>query len=442
MKHHHILVAIVICFVFCGSIYGDVSGPYFTCEVEQGVPPTLRFEGLAEPIGDIILHCGGGQPSSDGMVWLGGDTVVVMLSHKITNNASSDRRTDIFLIIDEPHSMQKPTVPLLVCGAPNSGDDGFGNCSTTILGTATYGGAAGHANVFQGRMLRNAVEFDGVPIARGLPLTLRITGIRVAPSQPEEDTEFPLGWISEGRNRIVAMPYVFGAMQGADSSPAVVEVGDALPAVSIAAGPPVSLNACSATNGGLYADPSVAPTATPLLTVTFTESYPGALRPKNYAGMLSNGPSLPAVFAQDVNQNVVGWPYYTETTFFNGLSDPVPQVGSGILPTPRFPPIHGMESAGLADHGSRIYVKLPTIPGNIKLFAATTIDMVADDGQAPQIIGKAKMVYTDENGATTSLPTANSSGLAPVQRVSSRNTPLLVYEVVWADPARVGPLHG
>jgi hypothetical protein len=40
--------------------------PAFQCTANAAVPPTLRAEGLAELVGDLVLNCTGGTPTAAG----------------------------------------------------------------------------------------------------------------------------------------------------------------------------------------------------------------------------------------------------------------------------------------------------------------------------------------------------------------------------------------
>ncbi len=116
-----------------------------SCSSNAGVPPLIRAEGLAEPLGDIILICTGGTPGT-----------LLNLSPKITLNTNvtskmlntGNSATEALLLVDEPGHTQK------------------------LVGT----------NLFQGTLVaNNAISFGNVPVtvpaASGVRI-LRLTNLR------------------------------------------------------------------------------------------------------------------------------------------------------------------------------------------------------------------------------------------------------------------------
>jgi hypothetical protein len=194
-------IAIIALLTGCAAPASAQAFP-FQCVANAGVPPIVRGEGFAEPVGDLTLNCTGGVPTAAGTVVPQAD-VVVFLNTIVTSRlltAASPAFTEALLIIDEPSSPVNPTRPMLNCGAPGASDNGpsgpgvcsiisDGNPADTYNGsTGSTGYGTGHPNVFQGRqmigstgVIRNAIAFLGVPLDPPGPLTsltLRITNVR------------------------------------------------------------------------------------------------------------------------------------------------------------------------------------------------------------------------------------------------------------------------
>ena len=154
--------------------------PASGCNVNQGVPPTVRAEGITELTGDIVLTCIGGTPTPAGSV-VPQANISVTLNTNITSRLLGDPWSEALLMIDEPTSLANPTVPQAVCGAPGSPDNvnlsGPGVC--VVLGTGTGVGTynpnntppstpanSGRPNVYQGRMSPgspNQLVWLGIP---------------------------------------------------------------------------------------------------------------------------------------------------------------------------------------------------------------------------------------------------------------------------------------
>jgi len=197
------------------------------CSSQVATNYLARAEGYTEQVGDLIVTCTGGQPTSAGFPVPQADITVTMsqnVTSRITAATSSGTFLDALLIIDEPNSALNPTVQILNCGAPGApennalGSSGPGVCeiisagptagnsspstyngstqtnttagctvsttnTTTLLGSTAAAGCTGHPNVFQGRQgqTANTVVFHGVPLDPPGTTTriLRFTNIRV-----------------------------------------------------------------------------------------------------------------------------------------------------------------------------------------------------------------------------------------------------------------------
>ncbi|HEY2861636.1 MAG TPA: hypothetical protein VGJ21_24770, partial [Terracidiphilus sp.] len=167
------------------------------CTANGGVPPVVRAEGHAEPLGDFILSCTGGIPTPVGNVVPQVNFSITLntnLTSHVTQNSSGTDFSEALLLIDEPDTVfNPPQRPLRNCGhagAPDNGVSGPGVCTIvsdgnplhTYDGTGnTHGaiacdGVSGHPaansygcgrpNAYQGRMAvsnSGQVQFLGVP---------------------------------------------------------------------------------------------------------------------------------------------------------------------------------------------------------------------------------------------------------------------------------------
>jgi hypothetical protein len=350
------------------------SAQTFNCTNTTGVPPTVRAEGFAELVGDLIIDCTGGVPTPPGQlvpqvnIAINLDTYV---SSKVTAVVNSNTEfLESLLIIDEPNSPTNPTRVIRNCGAGNivtasgvyvsgTGDDttaaGPGVCN--ILGTGSngaansYDGTLGHPNVFQGRSLAlingqtNQVLFLGVPI-------------------DPPGTQCPAATANPGAacHRIIRITNIrgdasqTGVAQGNQTSSITAQIianpVSGLPVdipTHIVARVQLGLVQSSLTNGtapggkfdfiqcSLLADnQSGNKNNSQALTFTFREAFANAFKPRSLRQTLNNGTTNPYAYlgtgagslaqnqltpstssATTLNQNVPGATYDTESGFMN-----------------------------------------------------------------------------------------------------------------------------
>src|SRR4051812_26501608 len=75
---------------------GQTGSAVLTCNVNVGVPPIVRADGLAELVGDVVLVCSGGTP---------GQTISLNLSASLNTNITSrviGGASEALLLVDEP----------------------------------------------------------------------------------------------------------------------------------------------------------------------------------------------------------------------------------------------------------------------------------------------------------------------------------------------------
>src|SRR5580700_5691254 len=109
----------------------------FDCTQSTGVPPIVRAEGYAELVGDLVLDCTGGVPTSPNQLVNQVNIAVnldTFVSSKVTAVIGTNTEfLESLIIIDEPNSPSNPGTGIRNCGA--AGEDtsvaGPGICSIT-----------------------------------------------------------------------------------------------------------------------------------------------------------------------------------------------------------------------------------------------------------------------------------------------------------------------
>src|SRR5450759_4796603 len=73
------------------------------CTDNAGVPPIVRVEGVAEEVGQIVISCSGGTPTTMGAN-IPKINVQIFLNTNVTSRllASPETRSEALLLIDEP----------------------------------------------------------------------------------------------------------------------------------------------------------------------------------------------------------------------------------------------------------------------------------------------------------------------------------------------------
>jgi len=445
------------------------------CVANASVPPTVRSEGLTELVGDVTLNCTGGNPTAAG-VTIPSSNVTVFLNTNITSRIVSTNQgvwSEAILMIDEPHSVANPTTQLLACGDTGTNQTSPGVC--TILGTAggigptgPYSGTAGHPNVFQARAgiggntsvasNPSAVTWSGVPFdAPGTNGTrvIRITNVRAyAAGLGVSNTLIP--------TQITMYISVTGSNQLPINNPTqtVAYVEPGLVSTVIGAG---QFQQCKSFNTGIFNN-GTSTSGLAEFIVSMGEGFQSAFKRKNLA---TNGPSSITYPTSDLNQDVPGAVYNTESAFENLGStfepSPNPPVGSGVTGNVNpqgaaFPSTYGLNQAGIANAGTRLMLQFNVPVQGVQIYVPTAIRLVSQlTGLAT---GVAVLTSTNSTGGggfsavsntggglsacdanisastcaglvTFAAPNNTVAGLAQVTLTNSAG--IAVYEVLWSD---------
>ena len=415
-------------------------------------PPLVRAEGLTELVGDILLTCNNGIATPAG-VPVPTTNITVFLSTNITSRIlDTNNFTEVLLLVDEPHSVQNPTVTLSPCDPTNTS---LGICQIlgTGTGAGTYNGSAGRPNVFQARLTGvNQVTFFGVPIdppGSSGSRTFRITNLRgnanqlgvsstLIPTQLTVNLSISSPGLLPLNNPQQTVAYIQrGLVTSVQSAQTFIQ--------------------CVSQNKDLAGDATKSGTSQ--FSIRFDEGFPSAWKEKNLQTHMSNAPlvsgTTTGVYPSDAAQDIPGGNYNTESGFLaNGV------VASGTLPAgfgTYVPPnssftgaSRGLPLAGTANAGTRLFINFGAIPNGSQIFVPTRVNLtIPAIGTCPtatptcNVSGFAVLVGTDSTGAggTPGSVTGNSSGIAPVTVTpgtgTTGGTGLAVYEVLYDDPSNI-----
>jgi len=420
------------------------------CTGSAGVPPIIRAESFSDLVGDYILTCTGGTPTTVGAT-VPQVNFTLTVSTNITSRLLSGAFTEALLIVDEPASAANPAVPLLACdttGAPANTASGPGICAITSTGTPsqTYDGSTGRPNIFQGRISSNpnesnVIQFNGVPFdppgtgQGGLvpTRTFRFTNVRV--NAPAVSSTFLL-------QNIVMRVNVNGSTSVNVTSPeatvASVRTGLLGPTVT-RGGTFVQCNPVNSSNGGV---------------IKFTEGFPSSFKVRGFEQIIANGTvqggayrfsgTSSPTYGTAIRQNVPGANYNTESGFTNadpttqGLASPNPPAGIGTVAvtatTNAFPSTgsNGINTAGIASQGTRLAVTFRDIPAGVTVTVPAVVNLV--QAGTSNVTGVARIV----NGLTTNgigtVGVTAGVALASTGSVAVTSNNILFYEVLFSDP--------
>jgi hypothetical protein len=401
-------------------------------------------------------------------------------------------------------------------GAPDTGISGPGVCAITSIGAPAltydgtkqgtyFGGAAtvcsgpggtgvvpsadtygcGRPNVFQGRQgtQQNPGQFNST-VFLGVPLdppgtttnrTIRITNVRanavaVGVANTFTTSNITMNISINGNTSI--------AINNPQQLVAYVQRG----LVTTVTGKFDYLQ-CNSVNPLIYGLASATSPALQTLGIRFTEGFASSFKVKNIAHTINeagnngngklqpgasywqwasaSGPStsgagytsVPTNYPNDVNQNVPGAIYNTESGFeYPGtIADPAsngnPPDGVGTQKVTSTAnalanayTTTGIAGAGIANQGTRLALNFSSIPNGSQVFVPSVAFLFRQGSHCVfplsnfncgSITGVAVLTNTDANGAG-SYSRANTGGSTTFVAVGSSN--LAVYEVLWADP--------
>jgi hypothetical protein len=351
------------------------------CSASTASTPSIRAEGLAELVGDLLITCTGGTTVTTGPVPQ--VSVILSLNTAVTSRvlgSAIPALTEALLFIDDPAPASQ--VPCVAATCQNTD------------------------NVIQGTLPEfNRVQFLNVPLNPPGPTgtrTLRIKNVRV------NSTLIPVN------GSVIALVIVSGA--GAPTA-AVTNPQQTLASVrqtlgfdirttaDAASAATPAFVACTGSNLDLAAN-NAAVYSTPggrSLHIRFSETgVPNAFRRRVAGTTLATPTTL-------TNQDSPAAASTTESGFYNA----------------NLTPANGLNRAGLADHGTRLRAQFSNIPANLKVFV--TVREVN-----PGTTASAKAVLTNSPGPFSAIA-ADSTADGGLKLVPASGE--VVWEILEEDPA-------
>jgi hypothetical protein len=377
----------------------------FSCVGNAGVPPIVRAEGLAELVGDLVLNCTGGTPTAAGQP-VPQANVQIFLNTNITSRLTNDPWSEALLMIDEPHpSSQHYCSQTGGCSVNGVGDNIVG--SDGIADGVDYDAVSGTVpNMFQGRQSgANSIVWLGVPIDPPGELgtrIIRITNVRANANQlGTSSTLIP--------TQIVMFVSVTGSTSVPINNPQQT-VAFIQPGLSFSVRKAVSnYLQCVSFNKDTATDSSKALSGGLGTTVRFSEGFASSFKKRVVNGTVDQDTVVAALISNNY-QNVPGAIYNTESGFYNGAA----------------PSTNGLNSAGLADHGTRLMARFANVPAGVALYASVyPVISCSDCSTAPGQTGKAAItiVPASSNPSTPSivarLVTTNANGGGDFSKIAA-----------------------
>lgn len=443
----------------------------FQCTNSTGVPPTVRAEGYAELVGDLVLDCTGGTPTPPNQqvpqvnIAVNLDTFV---SSKITKVVGTNTEfLESLVIIDEPNSPANPATPIRNCGAANEDTTvaGPGICAITGGGSAgagaTYNGTAGHPNVFQGRSLAlitgqtNQVVFLAVPIDP--PGT-------ICPNQSSQPVCHRIVRITNIRGDASTTGVAQGNQTSSITAQIIVNPVSGLPIDNpshVVARVQLGLVTPALANGSVpggkfdFIQCSLLQQQSQGLVFTFREAFANAFKARSLQQIFNNGTTQPYAYtnggtpntssAVTTNQNVPGATYDTESGFMNnnaaaGGNPPTnalsigPGAGNAFVDT-TVSGGTGIVSAGIATQGTRLALNFANVPNGSTISVPNVIQLTnvinnTVSGVAVLINGT---VASGSGGAPAAAGSTNVAGTQIPGGIG--NLPQrAVYEIFFSNP--------
>lgn len=360
------------------------------CAVQAGGTPSVRSNGQAELVGDVIIACTGGTPVQAPHVIPATD-ITLRFNVPVTSKVIAPGATEALMFYNDPAPAAQHPCTVGAC--------------TNHAGVPFGPGANENKNVFAARTGTNNREiiFVDTPVdysSSGITL-IRLTNLRVDASA--------LG-VGPGGQATIEVS-ITSTVSGADGSTYPLTNPDVV--LGVATNPAIVTPLDGAlltlgTNIGLN-DP--VSSTTPLTArYRFRESFPSAFKKRSS----SNDPAVPAA------QNLPGAVLQVETGFYN----------------PAFPTAESLNIAGLANTGTRLMLQFVNVPAGVSLYAPVRLEVrPASGGNAPP--GFAQLVNSDANGAGAYSPvnatTTIANGLQVAQLAVTNGTAVATWELTATD---------
>ncbi|MEZ5401998.1 MAG: hypothetical protein R2729_20160 [Bryobacteraceae bacterium] len=426
-------LALAVLALGAGSAFGQVITP-LSCTAQAAGTPSIRAEGVAELVGDVLIICNGGTPNGPTEVLRQVNIQIftqpsVNVTSRLLASGNNDF-TEAMLFVDEPApGLQHPcgnvsTAPYSVPPLPQaigqpiiSGVCGAHVGSPTGNGIGTYDpretspfipvGATSFAtyrpNAFQARRANNSsLIWQGIPFDAPGTLTtriLRMTNIRVNASQlgvpagSQADVRLVISTSASGVINPIALPIT-------NPSPTVAIAQNSLDFSVVDA---ATCLQCESANVEFAADSTRSlhdkgsRCDGRAFRLRYQELFPSVLRRRSQkepspltTGDIAPNPSEP--------QDTLGFPFQTETGFYKN-------AGTAWWPTTfQNGTLAVGESGGalgLADHGTRLIVRFNNVQNGLQIWVGNTVPVNTIQGGSNTSTfrtGTARLIQTNPNG--------------------------------------------
>lgn len=366
------------------------------CQAEQPeVVRTVRAEGRAELVEDVVVTCTGGAPTTVGKAIPAANFTLTFDTNVTSKILGPGNASEALLLLDEPFPGEQYACPLAACTATGNGEGGG------------YYGPQGNYNIFQGVVgtgaAANTITWSNVPVDPPGPEGFRVfrfTNIRLNASPAKAAGSLHVtGIAATGQAPFQSIPVLTDL---ADLSPAMdTSVGDSSGANPAPNGVALTLTEVGSTTPARAA------------TLSYAMRFTGAAVPRT-----DTPPASPDAPGAPVDQTYPGGFYFSESGFYSSQFPATPGGNLGI--------------AGLADWGTRLMATFRNIPAGVTVY----VSLRNDPSNAPAVsfIGgpMARLTATDANGAGSFSAVAGDGTIAQLTAVNGTAT--AVWEVLGANP--------
>jgi hypothetical protein len=352
-----------------------VAQSFVTCNTNAGVRPTVRLEGRAELLGDVILDCTGGTAGASIST-----TLTVSLNTNLTSKIEGGAPEALVLVDEPPAGSQVVGTNLF------QATSGIGNQVAFNINFTAPGNANRILRITNLRANASGLGFSATLIPTQIAAflsTSATSGGSISINQPQQT----VGFVQPGMTSRIRTPT--DGFSGGLSFPQCTSQNSALVDSPAASGGSVSFN------------------------VKFGEGFPTAFKKRN----ISADPTTPAA------QNIPGWYYGTESGFFD----------------PAFSIANGLNTAGRASHGTRLMLRFDNVPAGVVLYvttapstSGTSAGIGPNGARLVQTDAEGVGSYTPTPATTTALLNGIPLAIAPVTLAGG--TGIAVWEILSSDP--------
>ncbi|MBI4892389.1 MAG: hypothetical protein HY821_17325 [Acidobacteria bacterium] len=354
-----------------------------SCTANAGVPPLARAEGVAEEVGQVIINCVGGQPTTLGAA-IPTINVQIFLNTTVTSrllsSTSGTINSEALLMIDEP----LPGAQFLASSIPNT-------TVVTGMGNGDYAASATRPNLFLGQQQgSNSIVWLNIPFdppGTTRNRVLRIANVRANANQLGVSTTL----IPTAINMFISISGTGSlALTNPQLTVAYVQLGLKFSASS------ATWNQCVP---GTYS-----------YNIKFAENFGTAFRHKDSGSVM---------------QDIPGRIYNTESMFYG------PALGSYSA------------IAGLATQGTQLIARFSNVPANISIsvpvYTATAPAVSSGSDYAVTITNGASGSTTGTDGV---VALTGGAGAAVFEVIASNPGAISTFTIPVSVTYKASPLPG